>query len=162
MATQWQTYPIEFRGGLISNLSPLQQGINAVGSATVLQNFEPNKNGGYSKLLGFEKYSTTTVPGTGPILALKVISSGLVVVARKVDSAAISAVSGLTSGDDNKTAYYYGTGTTWTCYVMSYINSSRACTKVTYIRRNTKKKIITFSIKSMSFKHCYMFCTTNI
>ena len=37
MATQWQTYPIEFRGGLISNLSPLQQGINAVGSATLLQ-----------------------------------------------------------------------------------------------------------------------------
>ncbi len=90
MATQWQTYPIEFRGGLISNLSPLQQGINAVGSATVLQNFEPNKNGGYSKLLGFEKYSTTTVPGTGPILALKVISSGLVVAARKVDSSAIT------------------------------------------------------------------------
>ena len=90
MATQWQTYPIEFRGGLISNLSPLQQGINAVGSATLLQNFEPNKNGGYSKLLGFEKYSTTTVPGTGPILALKVISSGRVVVARKVDSSAIT------------------------------------------------------------------------
>lgn len=90
MATQWQTYPLEFRGGLISNLSPLQQGINAVGSATILQNFEPDKNGGYSKLLGFEKYSTTTVPGTGPILALKVISSGRVVAARKVDSSAIT------------------------------------------------------------------------
>lgn len=119
MATQWQTYPLEFRGGLISNLSPLQQGINAVGSATILQNFEPNKNGGYSKLLGFEKYSTTTVPGTGPILALKVISSGRVVVARKVDSAAISAVTGLSSGDENKTAYYYGTGTTWTFMAKS-------------------------------------------
>ena len=105
MATQWQTYPIEFRGGLISNLSPLQQGINAVGSATVLQNFEPNKNGGYSKLLGFEKYSTTTVPGTGPILALKVISSGRVVVARKNGS--------------NQTQYYYGTGTTWTSMATS-------------------------------------------
>ena len=119
MATQWQTYPIEFRGGLISNLSPLQQGINAVGSATLLQNFEPNKNGGYSKVLGFEKYSTTTVPGTGPILALKVISSGRVVAARKVDSAAISAVTGLSSGDDNKTAYYYSTGTTWTFMAKS-------------------------------------------
>ena len=43
MATQWQTFPIEFRGGLISNLSPLQQGSNAVGSATLLQNFESSK-----------------------------------------------------------------------------------------------------------------------
>ena len=54
MATQWNTFPIEFRGGLISNLSALQQGSNAVGSATILQNFESNKEGGYSKIRGFE------------------------------------------------------------------------------------------------------------
>tara|TARA_R110000823_G_scaffold83043_1_gene187691 strand:+ start:3065 stop:4603 length:1539 start_codon:yes stop_codon:yes gene_type:complete len=100
MATQWQTFPIEFRGGLISNLSPLQQGTNAVGSATILQNFESTKNGGYSKIKGFEKYSTTAVPGSGAILALKVISSGRIVVARQNAS--------------NVTEYYYGTGTTWT------------------------------------------------
>lgn len=100
MATQWQTFPIEFRGGLISNLSPLQQGTNAVGSATLLQNFESSKEGGYSKIKGFEKFSTTAVPGSGPILALKVISSGRIVVARKNGS--------------NVTEYYYGTGTTWT------------------------------------------------
>lgn len=100
MATQWQTFPIEFRGGLISNLSPLQQGTNAVGSATILQNFESSKEGGYSKIKGFEKFSTTAVPGSGPILALKVISSGRIVVARQNGS--------------NVTEYYYGTGTTWT------------------------------------------------
>ena len=100
MATQWQTFPIEFRGGLISNLSPLQQGSNAVGSATILQNFESSKEGGYSKIKGFEKFSTTAVPGSGPILALKVISSGRIVVARQNGS--------------NVTEYYYGTGTTWT------------------------------------------------
>ena len=100
MATQWQTFPIEFRGGLISNLSPLQQGTNAVGSATILQNFESTKNGGYSKIKGFEKYSTTAVPGSGAILALKVISAGRIVVARQNAS--------------NVTEYYYGTGTTWT------------------------------------------------
>ena len=83
MATQWQTYPIEFKGGLISNLSALQHGTNAVGSATVLQNFEATKEGGYSKIKGYDKYSTTTVPGSGSILALKVISSGTIVVARK-------------------------------------------------------------------------------
>jgi hypothetical protein len=100
MATQWQTFPIEFRGGLISNLSPLQQGSNAVGSATILQNFESSKEGGYSKIKGFAKFSTTAVAGSGPILALKVISSGRIVAARKNAS--------------NVTEYYYGTGTTWT------------------------------------------------
>ncbi len=105
MATQWQTYPIEFKGGLLSNLSPLQQGSNAVGSATILQNFEPNKDGGYSKLLGYTKYSSTAVTGSGPILALKVISSGRVVAARKNGS--------------NQTQYYYGTGTSWTSMATS-------------------------------------------
>ena len=99
MATQWSTFPIEFRGGLISNLSALQQGANAVGSATILQNFEANKEGGYSKIRGYEKFSTSTVPGSGPVLAVKVISSGRYVVARKDAS--------------NFTVYYYGTGSTW-------------------------------------------------
>jgi len=124
MATQWQTFPIEFRGGLISNLSALQHGTNAVGSATILQNFEPNKEGGYSKIKGYEKFSETTVPGSGPILALKVISSGRIIVARKVDAAAITAVGELVSGDENKTAYYYGTGTTWTCMRNKYDDTS--------------------------------------
>lgn len=105
MATQWQTFPIEFRGGLISNLSALQHGSNAVGSATILQNFEPNKEGGYSKIKGYNKFSTTVVPGSGPILALKVISSGRIIVARK--------------NATNYTQYYYGTGTTWTSMATS-------------------------------------------
>lgn len=99
MATQWNTFPIEFRGGLISNLSALQQGSNAVGSATILQNFEANKEGGYSKIKGFEKFSTSTVPGTGPVVGLKVISSGRYVVARRDAS--------------SNTIYYYGTGGAW-------------------------------------------------
>ena len=100
MATQWQTFPIEFRGGLISNLSPLQQGTNAVGSATILQNFEAAKEGGYSKVKGYEKYSNTAVAGSGPILALKIVSGDKTVVSRRNAS--------------NVTEYYYGTGTTWT------------------------------------------------
>ena len=40
MPTTWSTYPIEFKGGLITNMSPLQQGINAPGSARILKNFE--------------------------------------------------------------------------------------------------------------------------
>ena len=56
MATQWRTFPFEFRGGLISNLSPLQHGTNAPGSATILQNFEVAKTGGYAKIKGFTKF----------------------------------------------------------------------------------------------------------
>jgi len=99
MATQWQTFPIEFRGGLISNLTPLQQGSNAVGSATILQNFEVNKEGGYSKIRGYSRYSTSQIAGSGALLALKVISSGRIVAARKNAS--------------NLTQYYYSTGTSW-------------------------------------------------
>jgi hypothetical protein len=62
MATDWQTFPIEFKGGLISNLSPLQHGTNAVGSATILENFEPSLSGGYTKVKGFNKFNSSLIP----------------------------------------------------------------------------------------------------
>ena len=90
MPVQWTTFPMEFKGGLISNLTPLQQGTNAVGSATILQNFESDREGGYSKLKGYSKFSDTKVPGGGEVLAMKVISSGRVVTARKMDTATVT------------------------------------------------------------------------
>ena len=90
MPTQWTTFPMEFKGGLISNLTPLQQGINAIGSATILQNFESDREGGYSKLKGYSKFSNTKVPGGGEVLAMKVVSSGRVVTARKMDTATVT------------------------------------------------------------------------
>ena len=90
MPTQWTTFPMEFKGGLISNLTPLQQGINAIGSATILQNFESDREGGYSKLKGYSKFSDTKVPGGGEVLAMKVVSSGRVVTARKMDTATVT------------------------------------------------------------------------
>lgn len=65
MADAWQTYAFEFKGGLISNLSPLQHGINAPGSARLLKNFEPSVDGGYKRIEGFSKYDTATVPPYG-------------------------------------------------------------------------------------------------
>tara|TARA_R110001632_G_scaffold148576_1_gene265684 strand:+ start:777 stop:2753 length:1977 start_codon:yes stop_codon:yes gene_type:complete len=61
----WQTFPIEFRGGLVTNLSPLQQGINAPGSARILRNFEPSIEGGYRRILGFAKYDSNIIPPYG-------------------------------------------------------------------------------------------------
>ena len=65
MADAWQTYAFEFKGGLVSNLSPLQQGINAPGSARLLKNFEPSVDGGYRRIEGFAKYDTASVPPYG-------------------------------------------------------------------------------------------------
>ena len=61
----WQTYPVEFRGGLITNLSPLQQGINAPGSARILRNFEPSVEGGYRRIEGYDKYDSNIIPPYG-------------------------------------------------------------------------------------------------
>jgi hypothetical protein len=65
MADRWSTYPVEFKGGLITNLSPLQLGINAPGSARILKNYEPSVEGGYRRIEGYEKYDTAFVPTLG-------------------------------------------------------------------------------------------------
>ncbi len=65
MADRWSTYPFEFRGGLITNLSPLQHGLQLPGSARVLRNFEPSIEGGYRRIDGFDKYDSSIVPAYG-------------------------------------------------------------------------------------------------
>ena len=65
MPTTRETYPIEFRGGLITNMSPLQQGINMPGSARILRNFEPSIEGGYRRIEGFDKYDSDIIPPYG-------------------------------------------------------------------------------------------------
>jgi hypothetical protein len=65
MADRWTTYPFEFRGGLITNLSPLQHGIQLPGSARILRNFEPSIEGGYRRIDGFDKYDSSIVPAYG-------------------------------------------------------------------------------------------------
>lgn len=62
---RWQTYPVEFRGGLITNLAPLQQGIQQPGSARVLRNYEPSIEGGYRRILGFQKFDSNVIPYYG-------------------------------------------------------------------------------------------------
>lgn len=83
MPIQWETFPIEFRGGLVSNQNNLKQGIEAPGSATFLQNFEPSKLGGYRKVKGYTKWEPTEVPGTGLVLGLVILNQSEVVAARR-------------------------------------------------------------------------------
>jgi hypothetical protein len=65
MPDNWGTYAFEFRGGLVSNLSPLQHGVQAPGSARILRNYEPSVEGGYRRIKGFEKFSSSIVPEFG-------------------------------------------------------------------------------------------------
>jgi hypothetical protein len=67
MRTAWETYPIELKGGLITNLPSLQQGINAPGSASVLVNFEASVEGGYKKVMGYTKWSANQLSGSGVV-----------------------------------------------------------------------------------------------
>lgn len=57
MADGWQTFPVEFSGGLVTDLSPIQQGTQLPGSARQLRNFEPSVAGGYRRITGYKKYS---------------------------------------------------------------------------------------------------------
>jgi hypothetical protein len=95
MPTRWQTFPIELKGGLTFNLGRLEQGISAPGSATILQNFEPDVEGGYTRILGYQKFSEDAVTGTGQIYGVVALSTAEALVAR-----------------DGK--YYYSVGAGWT------------------------------------------------
>ena len=68
MPTAWQSFPVEFKGGLITNISPLQQGNNAPGSARVLRNFEPSIEGGYRRIEGYTKFDTDYIQPYGDVL----------------------------------------------------------------------------------------------
>jgi len=46
-------------------MSPLQQGINAPGSARTLRNFEPSIEGGYRRIEGYSKYNNSIIPPYG-------------------------------------------------------------------------------------------------
>lgn len=111
MATAWQTYPIEFKGGLRSDLGILQQGIQQPGSATYLQNFEPSKEGGYRKISGYDYWDEAEVPGVGPILGVAILNSTTMVAVRGQEPSGIS--------------YFKSQGSGWTLLGSYAMNTSR-------------------------------------
>lgn len=95
---RWNSLAVVCKGGLVLNQDALTQGQMLTGTARILQNFEPSVAGGYARIKGYSKYSTTELPGSGAVLGIKVALGG--VLAARLD------------GTDNKV--HYGTGTTWT------------------------------------------------
>jgi len=64
---RWQTFPLEFKGGLITNMAPIQQGLQFPGSAVTLRNFEPSVEGGYRRIEGYSKWDDAQLAGSGAI-----------------------------------------------------------------------------------------------
>jgi hypothetical protein len=136
MATAWQTFPIEFKGGLISSLSPLQQGIQAVGSATILQNFEPSKEGGYAKIRGYDKFDSNAISGTGPVLGVKVVAAGEVLAVRS---------------DGTYSKVYKSTGSGWTLKATASLNGA----KVRFTELNFGVGHIIIGVDSINYPFVY-------
>jgi len=101
MPDRWQTHSFEFKGGLITNLSPYQQGFQAPGSARILRNFEPSIFGGYTRIEGFEKFDTNELSNTGVVRGIHRYDGNVYAV--RGDDLFRSAGSGWTQISDNAT-----------------------------------------------------------
>lgn len=74
----WITEMIACKGGIKQTENTLVQGLQDTGSASYLDNYEPSIDGaGYSRILGFQKWDSHIVPGTGPVLGVKPALSGV-------------------------------------------------------------------------------------
>lgn len=125
--TNWQSFPIEFKGGLRGDLTPLQQGLNAIGTTTVHKNYEPTKDGGYRRIKGYEKFLDAEVTGSGDILGIVPVSASEIVVARK--------------NGGGVTAFYLGDASS---YTLKATGASLG-TRVNYVEADftgTKKTIL--------------------
>ena len=99
MVDGWQTYPFEFKGGLISNLSPYQQGVQAPGSARILVNYEPSVFGGYRRIEGYSKFDSNALANAGNVRG--VVKYANLVYAARGNDLFRSSGSGWTSVTDN-------------------------------------------------------------
>ena len=144
MPTKRQTYPIEFREGLITNMSPLQQGINSPGSARELKNFEPSVEGGYRRILGFDKYDSNIVPPYGASVVNAASQSGTTLIISAIhiipvagDTFSIAGVTGVYTIAASGVAYVAATNTATLTLTTSLASSPANAAAVTFISTTT-------------------------
>ncbi len=97
MPTRWDTFPVQVQGGLVTNISPLQQGLNEPGTASRLINFENSIQGGYRRINGYAKWDTNPVPSSDSstqLLGVGILDDTIVV--------------------PREGSIYYSTGSGWT------------------------------------------------
>lgn len=73
---QWASKQILLEGGLVLKEDPLTQGMQKQGSLLQSVNFETSSLGGYRRVNGYVKYSTTAVTGTGQIFGVGILNTG--------------------------------------------------------------------------------------
>lgn len=96
---RWKSYPIVCKGGIDLYTDAITKGTSNPGLAVQLQNYEPALEGGYERILGYAKYDSQDVPGTGtnPITGVIPALGGVFAVRKLVLDNAI----------------YYSTGAGW-------------------------------------------------
>tara|TARA_R110001592_G_scaffold103534_1_gene291683 strand:+ start:432 stop:2414 length:1983 start_codon:yes stop_codon:yes gene_type:complete len=144
MPTKWQTYPMEFKGGLITNMSPLQQGINSPGSARTLRNFEPSIEGGYRRILGFDKYDSAIIPPYGAPVVNAASQSGTTLILSSIhttpvagDTFTIAGVSGTYTIASGGVSYVAATNTVTLTLSTSLASSPANGAAITFATTTT-------------------------
>lgn len=74
---RWQTFKVVCSGGMDESQNLIVQAEDLPGTALFLQNYEQDTSGGYQTIRGYTKYDTQEVPGSGPILGVKVGLGGV-------------------------------------------------------------------------------------
>lgn len=120
MTDRWESLPVVCKGGLRQDLERLTQGSQFTGTATSLINYECDVAGGYSRIKGYSKWDTNTVPGSGAVLGVKPALGGVFAVRLNT-----------TSND-----IFFSSGSGW----GSRINGANRTGSV------TKSRMITYSI----------------
>lgn len=153
MATGWEAFPLELKGGLISNMSRLQQGLKASGSARRLINFEPSVKGGYRRINGFNKYTSSYIPTQGsPVVQGSSQSGTSLIIANMFVNVA-----------PNSTFTIAGVAGTYTVTGSSFSNTNKQTTLAispTLASSPADKASITFSNKTGKTEGLHFFVDT--
>lgn len=73
----WKTKTLIMRGGTRLDLEPVYRDAAFPGSLVDSKNFESGQAGGYKRILGYDFYDSTQVPGTGRVLGCFVYNNGV-------------------------------------------------------------------------------------
>ena len=127
---RFENVKVVCKGGQIENLDVITTGLiqELSGSAKRLVNYEPSLEGGYGRVKGYSKYSSTGVTGftDAPILGVKVAHSGVYTARKDVAGTGVD--------------YFYGTGTTWTDITATKLSAST--TRVRFINFSISQEVV--------------------
>lgn len=114
-----ESFPVACSGGLITNLSPLDQANQFPGSARELVNFECSLKGGYRRIKGYRKLNSSVVPRFATMLVKQAHSAG---------ATSIVISDPFFQLDQNITFTIAGQATVYTVSSRSYYDEGRSAT----------------------------------